>query len=420
MKITVISTMYPYPQNCGKAKVMGGILQYFLRKEAGNSVRYIHVAKHPAKHDADTGFEYIHLPGPSLAETLGNVVSRGLLRWHSSLQECFTYSRSTRRALHEHLEATKPDLVFLDTIRVGQYFEWSKRPDLRYFLYLDDLFSVRYERILGALGHFDAKDLDPLGNFAAFIPSFLRPLAEKHISLRCLLGFEMRRIRAREDAIVHRFERSFLINPQETELLRQRSQCATVLNLPLLSRMREHPLRCQGTGNHFVFLGDLKLAHNHASVLRIAAIADRLRGRLPDHRVLIIGKGARPDLLEALKAHPNIEYKGYVEDLDQVLAGARAMLAPLPFGSGIKIKCIDALSIGLPIIGSDCGVEGLGLEHNEQCLIIDTGEELLEAMVSLTKEPQFTRISSNSLAHYRRNYAPESVLNTYHHLLQAG
>ena len=80
--------------------------------------------------------------------------------------------------------------------------------------------------------------------------------------------------------------------------------------------------------------------------------------RLGDVPVTIAGSKPTPEV-EAL-AGPNVEITGWVEDLQPLIDGARAMAAPLRYGAGMKGKVTQSLGAGLPVVTTPTGAEGLG------------------------------------------------------------
>lgn len=72
----------------------------------------------------------------------------------------------------------------------------------------------------------------------------------------------------------------------------------------------------------------------------------------------VVGKGASDALLAALRRNPRFRAHGFVEDLEPLYARARCLIAPLLSGSGVKIKILNALVRGLPVVTTPTGVEG--------------------------------------------------------------
>ena len=82
-------------------------------------------------------------------------------------------------------------------------------------------------------------------------------------------------------------------------------------------------------------------------------------------------------------ARKSIHPVGYVEDPVPYFAIARVFVAPLRYGAGMKGKIGQALSLGLPVVTTSIGAEGMGLENERQVLIADTPHAFAAAVLRL-------------------------------------
>jgi glycosyltransferase involved in cell wall biosynthesis len=90
------------------------------------------------------------------------------------------------------------------------------------------------------------------------------------------------------------------------------------------------------------------------------------------------------EYLKLLK-HPRYLYAGLVEDIDIYFTGADIFINPLVYGGGVKVKLVEALSFGLPVISYASGAHGVDLETTADKLVIvqDSDKEAFaEAVIS--------------------------------------
>jgi len=83
---------------------------------------------------------------------------------------------------------------------------------------------------------------------------------------------------------------------------------------------------------------------------------------VPDVSVRVSGRNAPKAALEL--AGPNVSFAGFVRDLDEFYGGARVAIAPITYGAGVKIKTVEALQRGVPVVATPVGAEGLGLSDS--------------------------------------------------------
>ena len=76
------------------------------------------------------------------------------------------------------------------------------------------------------------------------------------------------------------------------------------------------------------------------------------------------------DEIKALEAS-DIVIQGFVQDLSQFLSEFKLSIVPLRVGAGIKGKIGTSLSLGLPVISTSIGAEGMELKNRENVIIED-------------------------------------------------
>lgn len=416
--VVVISTITPFPADVGKKVVLSGILKHLFERYGADHVSYILLGGEDEDGSAKKGLpcKLLVLKGPSVPARLRNVFWISLLRRRKSIQESMLYSARLGRELRATVAEVDPDLIICDTFRTGQFFETAERPEGRYVLYMDDLFSVRYQRMLEVLRRFPEARLNPLGNFAAFVPSFLRPSVQVPFVQKGLLQFEQKLVEQRERDCVKWFDRALLLNEEEVEVLRRRTERSSVQSIkPLLVAMGKATDRHYNGEPVFVFLGGLNLPHNQFSIIQfIRNQADKMIERMPDVRLRVIGRGAPGELLRLAKRYKdNISIEGFVDDLDVVFSESCAMIVPLLFGSGVKIKTLEALCRGLPVISTSFGVEGIGVTNRVNCIVENEIDRFPQAMADLLNLRYNARISRQAHDFYASNYTRERVFDEY-------
>ncbi|MDO5499306.1 MAG: glycosyltransferase family 4 protein [Propionibacteriaceae bacterium] len=410
--VCLISAVNPYPARAGKSVVLAGFVAYWSERIGADNVHYVLV-------DADepdlAGFECrVHqVAPPRRSETLRALATR-TLTGRAPIQESLLRGRSLRDALARSLAEIGPDLVVFDTVRLGQYARWLPQPlGQQRLIYLDDLMSERYRTMLAAgRRHRDIR-YDALGNFARFVPGPVQPIVNQPLVQRALLRLEARLMARSEDSAARDFTGSLLINTEESELLRERAGSDRVRTAPpaIAAPSAERSWAGEPT---LVCLGDLVLPHNDDGVrwFLTHCMAD-LTAALPGVRVRIIGKGARPDLVELAARFGNVSVEGYVEDLDAALGSAAAMLAPMRFGSGIKIKIVEAGGRGLPVVTSGVGAHGIGAGEGEGLVVAETPAEFVAGAVAVCDPETNARLSAAALGNYAARFAPAAVAKAY-------
>ena len=85
---------------------------------------------------------------------------------------------------------------------------------------------------------------------------------------------------------------------------------------------------------------------------------------------------------------PNVEYAGYVEDVRPHIAKSAVFIAPLRSGSGTKVKVLNAMSQGKPVVTTSIGAEGIEAQPDEEIVIADDPKEFARKTVYLLKHSE--------------------------------
>lgn len=141
-----------------------------------------------------------------------------------------------------------------------------------------------------------------------------------------------------------------------------------------------------------LFLGSFPHAPN-AQGLRyfLDSVWPRLRAADPEIRLLVCGSRP-PDWVTALDGQSGIEVAGEVAELAPIYARGTLMVVPLLSGSGTRLKILEAMAAGLPVVSTRLGAEGLGLVDGRHVLLADGAQAFADAVSRLLREPELRQL----------------------------
>jgi glycosyltransferase involved in cell wall biosynthesis len=126
---------------------------------------------------------------------------------------------------------------------------------------------------------------------------------------------------------------------------------------------------------------------------------------LPD--VSLVVTGTLPAVLPADVVHPSIHLTGRLDSLDGVYADARVFIAPIRSGTGTRIKLLEAMARGMPVVTTSKGIEGIAATAGEHALIADDPRDFAGAVVRvLTDDALAARLGAAGRDLVARHYGP--------------
>ncbi len=121
------------------------------------------------------------------------------------------------------------------------------------------------------------------------------------------------------------------------------------------------------------------------------------------YNFLIIGN-APPEKLMKYNSD-RIKVLGFVEDISPYFADSLCLVVPLLVGAGIKIKVLEGLSAGIPVLTNDIGIEGIPAKNNIEYLHCTDSQDYINAITKLANDKSFcSTISENAKLFMRENF----------------
>jgi glycosyltransferase involved in cell wall biosynthesis len=156
--------------------------------------------------------------------------------------------------------------------------------------------------------------------------------------------------------------------------------------------------------HRLLFVG---LMRYYANVDAITWFADSLwpaiHRTFPGWRLTIVGADPAPPVI-ALRDRPGIEVTGTVPDLRPYYRQAIASVVPLRTGGGTRLKILEAMAAGVPVISTKIGAEGLAITPGENILIADREQDWLPALAEISNHDRWRSLAEAGLLLTRTRY----------------
>ncbi len=160
--------------------------------------------------------------------------------------------------------------------------------------------------------------------------------------------------------------------------------------------------------NRIYHLGMMNWEPNRQAVNELVSWMPELRKRLPQLELHIAGSGSK-EMVEA-NEDLGIFVHGFVECADDFARNHGILVSPMRAASGVRIKFLEAMAQGVPIISSQTGALGIDHESSECLIIAHSREEFFERISDLISNPsKGEEIARNALNYIDKNHNIDDI-----------
>lgn len=122
----------------------------------------------------------------------------------------------------------------------------------------------------------------------------------------------------------------------------------------------------------------------------------------------IIGKWSNKNKEEFINKYPGVNFLGFVDDLYDALKGS-VMIVPITVGSGIRMKILEACSMGIPFVSTTVGAEGIPVEDGKHCFLTGDANVFVESIIKLQDINLQKQFVKNSFNMVKKTYSLEAL-----------
>ncbi len=150
--------------------------------------------------------------------------------------------------------------------------------------------------------------------------------------------------------------------------------------------------------NSLVFTGSMDWLPNEDAIIFFAKeILGRIKQKVPDITLTVVGRNPSRRLLQEVEHHPEIDVVGWVSDTRPYISSHTLYVIPLRIGGGTRIKVYEAMGMGKAIVSTRIGVEGLPIRGGDHVILADEPDEFADAVAKCLQDvEQRNRIERNA------------------------
>ena len=233
-----------------------------------------------------------------------------------------------------------------------------------------------------------------------------------------LRSMEYERIKMYELQILRQADLGISISPWDAQYFKEQLGASNVVYLPSVLPRKDTRWHSQNS-NYILFTGGLSFPPNYEGIVWfLEEVFSRYRERFPKMELWITGK--RSDAAERLaRTYDHVHLTGFLTDpeLRKVECGCRFIIVPILKGSGVKVKLLDAMAIGAPVVTTLHGRQGIFGDTQKAEAPFLCGEDadmFLQHMYDLTEDVDMaTSLGERAQHFYDTTYASEENVDKW-------
>ena len=157
--------------------------------------------------------------------------------------------------------------------------------------------------------------------------------------------------------------------------------------------------------NTLLFVGTMGYPPNVDAVLYFCnEILPLIERQIPNVKLLVVGKHPTSEILK-LGKRMNVYVTGYVRDIIPYYNKVSVSIIPLRAGGGTRLKILESMALGRPVVTTRVGAEGLYVVDQKNIIIADAPSKFAEGVIRLLQDKNFSKeISRNARQAVVSNY----------------
>jgi glycosyltransferase involved in cell wall biosynthesis len=197
-----------------------------------------------------------------------------------------------------------------------------------------------------------------------------------------------------EPSYAQRFTCSTTVSELDKKLLLDANPHLRVEVIPNGVDIKKYqPLPMEDLSPSMMFIGNMGYPPSADAMLFFCRdILPLIRRTIPDVELWIVGRDAPPDVLNL--ADENTHVTGRVEDVIPYYQRSSICIVPLRAGGGTRLKILESMALGRPVVSTTIGCEGLDVVDGQHLLVADDAEQFAEKTVRLLTDQQLHRTLS--------------------------
>ncbi len=383
-KVLVISNKPPYPAIDGGCYAMGKFEQ--LLRMSFESVYYFALStpKHPFIEDANP--EYWKRDINFFTEFIDTKIqNKHVLKYFagSSIRAARFYCTDIEKKILSIIKEHKIEIVFFESIYSAVYLKPVKQiPSIKTFIRSHNIEHQIWEKYFETM-----------------------PRGLKRLAFRS----ETSRLESYEEKCYETVEGNIFISENDLKFYKESSRKENGTYIPVQMEVKASIQNLQQDGLKLFHIGAMDWLPNVEGIEHfIIHTFPSILSKYPKTELHLAGKAMPKDFYKYQSDH--IFIHGEVENAQTFIDKFDVLIVPIESGSGIRIKVLEAMASGKPVISTQQGINGIMAQNKKEYLLVHDTNSWLNAVEYLNDNRNYTHIASEAIKLIENNYSENALL----------
>ncbi|MBZ0294739.1 MAG: glycosyltransferase family 4 protein [Anaerolineae bacterium] len=211
--------------------------------------------------------------------------------------------------------------------------------------------------------------------------------------MKYILARDWRMLKQYEGELCRKFDAVTAVTEEDRALLMEAGAPDNITVIPIAIDTDEQALiDRRPSGPHIVHIGTMYWPPNIQGITWfLDHVYPIIKQEVPDVRCTLIGARPPEQIVERSADDRTLTVTGYVDDPTPFLEDASMTVVPLHAGGGMRVKILNALSQGIPMVSTTVGCEGIKVTHDHDILIADEAEAFAQSSIRLLTDSDLNR-----------------------------
>lgn len=245
-------------------------------------------------------------------------------------------------------------------------------------------------------------------------------LEEKNILKKIFLGLEYKKLNRFESKQLNKVDKIIVLSKEDRDTLLKISDTKknkySIIPIPIECNFYKKSNFIEDKNKvRIMFLGTLSWNPNREAILWF------LKNVMPEldnrYELYIVGKDPSKDVLDLSNKFKNVKITGYVNDVNEYIELCDIMIVPIFIGSGLRVKILEALGKGIPVISTNIGAEGIAVNNNKEIIFANNKDEFIKGLIKLEDDNYYLSIKKNGRSLYEKEYSFDAISSKVRYIL---